>query len=162
MVRCRQNRVAKNEAGKNEAAMTETLFTPLSALLGGALIGLAAVMLMAATGRIAGISGMAGHLLPPYADNGRAGRLVFLLGLAVAPLVWAILTGRLPHQTLTAEPLVLVAGGLLTGFGSAYGRGCTSGHGVCGLARLSRLSLLAVGLFMASAAVTVLVVRHLA
>ena len=142
--------------------MVETLFTPLSALLGGALIGLAAVMLMASTGRIAGISGIVGWLLPPYADKGLAGRLVFLLGLAVAPLVWAIATGHLPQQTVTAEPLLLVAGGLLAGFGSVYGRGCTSDHGVCGLALLSRRSALAAGLFMASAAVTVFVARHLA
>ena len=142
--------------------MVETLFTPLSALLGGALIGLAAVMLMASTGRIAGISDIVGRLLPPYADKGLAGRLVFLLGLAVAPLVWAIAAGHLPQQTVTAEPLLLVAGGLLTGFGSVHGRGCTSDHGVCGLALLSRRSALAAGLFMASAAVTVFVARHLA
>lgn len=141
--------------------MTDTLFSPMAALFGGALIGLAAVMLMAATGRIAGISGIAGRLLPPYVDNGLTGRLAFLLGLAVAPLVWAAATGHLPQLTLTEEPLVLVAGGLLAGFGSVYGRGCTSGHGVCGLARLSRPSALAVGLFITSAAVTVFAVRHL-
>lgn len=142
--------------------MTETLFSPVAALLGGALIGLAAVLLMAATGRIAGISGIVGRLLPPYGDHGLTGRLAFLLGLAVAPLVWALTTGHLPQLTLTSEPLMLVAGGLLAGFGSVYGRGCTSGHGVCGLARLSKPSAVAVGLFMTSAVVTVFAVRHLA
>jgi len=141
--------------------MTETLFSPLAALLGGALIGLAAVMLMAATGRIAGISGIASRLLPPYTDAAFAGRLVFLLGLLAAPLVWAGLSGHLPQMTLTDDPLFLVAGGALAGFGATWGRGCTSGHGVCGLARLSRPSALAVMLFMGSAAMSIFVVRHL-
>lgn len=142
--------------------MVQTLFTPLSALLGGALIGLAAVMLMAACGRIAGISGIVSRLLPPYSDGELAGRLTFLAGLAAAPVIWLLVSGAAPQMNLTGDPLVLVAGGLLAGFGSAYGRGCTSGHGVCGLARLSRPSLVAVVLFMCAAAVTVFAMRHLA
>ena len=141
--------------------MTETLFTPMAALMGGALIGLAAVMLMATVGRIAGISGIASRLLPPYDDGELAGRVLFLLGLALAPLVWAALTGQAPMMTLTDSPLVLIAGGALVGFGATWGRGCTSGHGVCGLARLSRPSALAVALFMGSAALTVFVTRHM-
>ena len=140
--------------------MTETLFTPLTALIGGALIGLASVMLMATVGRIAGISGIASRLLPPYDDGELAGRVLFLLGLALAPLVWAALTGLAPLMTLTDDPLVLIAGGALVGFGATWGRGCTSGHGVCGLARLSRPSLQAVMLFMGAAALTVFVTRH--
>ena len=140
--------------------MTETLFTPLTALIGGALIGLASVMLMATVGRIAGISGIASRLLPPYEDGELAGRALFLLGLALAPLVWAALTGLAPLMTLTDDPLVLIAGGALVGFGATWGRGCTSGHGVCGLARLSRPSALAVVLFMGASALTVFVTRH--
>ena len=140
--------------------MTETLFTPLTALIGGALIGFASVMLMATVGRIAGISGIASRLLPPYDDGELAGRVLFLLGLALAPLVWAALTGLAPLMTLTDDPLVLIAGGALVGFGATWGRGCTSGHGVCGLARLSRPSLQAVMLFMGAAALTVFVTRH--
>ena len=140
--------------------MTETLFTPLTALIGGALIGLAAVMLIATVGRIAGISSIASRLLPPYDDGELAGRVLFLLGLALAPLVWAALTGLAPLMTLTDDPLVLIAGGALVGFGATWGRGCTSGHGVCGLARLSRPSLQAVMLFMGAAALTVFVTRH--
>lgn len=140
--------------------MTETLFTPLPALIGGALIGLAAVMLMASVGRIAGISGIASRLLPPYDDGELAGRVLFLLGLALAPLVWAVLTRQVPQMTLTDNPLFLAAGGALAGFGATWGRGCTSGHGVCGLAWLSRPSALAVTLFMGAAALTVFVVRH--
>ena len=140
--------------------MTETLFTPLTALIGGALIGLAAAMLMATVGRIAGISSIASRLLPPYDDGELAGRVLFLLGLALAPLVWAALTGQAPAMTLTDGPLLLTAGGALVGFGATWGRGCTSGHGVCGLARLSWPSFVAVVLFMGAAALTVFVVRH--
>lgn len=140
--------------------MTETLFTPLPALIGGILIGLAAVMLMACVGRIAGISGIASRLLPPYDDQALFGRVTFLLGLALAPLVWAAMTRQMPPMTLTDDPLFLAAGGALAGFGATWGRGCTSGHGVCGLARLSRQSGLAVALFMGAAAATVFVIRH--
>ena len=140
--------------------MTETLFTPLTALIGGALIGLAAAMLMATVGRIAGISSIASRLLPPYDDGELAGRVLFLLGLALAPLVWAALTRQVPPMSLTDAPLLLTAGGALAGFGATWGRGCTSGHGVCGLARLSWPSFVAVVRFMGTAALTVFVVRH--
>ena len=141
--------------------MTVTEFTPLASLLGGALIGAAAVMLMAAKGRIAGISGIASRLLPPYADREFAGRLAFVLGIVAAPLLVRLATGEAPLPVIEAGPAVLAAAGLLVGFGAVWGNGCTSGHGVCGLARLSPRSLAATLTFMATAIATVFVTRHL-
>jgi uncharacterized membrane protein YedE/YeeE len=141
--------------------MTATDFTPLASLLGGALIGASAVMLMATTGRIAGVSGIAVRLLPPYADGELAGRLAFILGIVVAPLVVLLATGTAPVPTIEAGPALLVLAGLLVGFGSVWGNGCTSGHGVCGLSRLSMRSLVATLTFMATAIATVLLTRHL-
>lgn len=140
--------------------MTATVFTPVAALLGGALIGAAAVALMAATGRIAGISGIAARLLPPYADAGLAGRAAFVLGIVVAPLLVALLTGSLPVPRIEATLPVLALAGLLVGFGAVWGNGCTSGHGVCGLSRLSLRSLVATAVFMATAIATVFITRH--
>ncbi len=140
--------------------MPATSFTPVASAAGGALIGLAAVLLMALKGRIAGVSGIASRLLPPYEDREFAGRLAFVAGLVAAPgLVWLV-SGRLPEQTIEAGMPVLVVGGLLVGFGSVWGNGCTSGHGVCGLSRLSVRSLVATVTFMATAALTVFIVRH--
>lgn len=140
--------------------MTE--FTPIASLIGGALIGLSAVLLMALEGRIAGISGIAARLLPPYGKGGVLSRLGFVIGLIAAPLLVAAATGAPVVQTVSSNlPLMLIAG-LLVGFGSVYGSGCTSGHGVCGLARLSPRSLVATLVFMAVAIATVFVVRHLA
>lgn len=141
--------------------MTATEFTPVASLLGGALIGAAAVMLMAANGRIAGISGIAVRLLPPYADGELAGRLAFILGIVVAPFVVLLATGTAPVPTIEASTALLVAAGLLVGFGSVWGNGCTSGHGVCGLSRISVRSLVATLTFMATAIATVFVTRHL-
>ena len=111
--------------------MTLTSFTPVASSLGGALIGAAAVMLMSVTGRIAGVSGIAARLLPPYEDREFAGRLAFVAGLVAAPLVCLIATGRLPAETIEASAAVLVLAGFLVGFGSVWGNGCTSGHCVC-------------------------------
>jgi uncharacterized protein len=138
--------------------MTE--FTPLASLAGGALIGLSAVLLMAFEGRIAGISGIAGRLLPPYEDAGFRSRLAFVIGLIAAPLAYAFATGEPVTQTVSSNVALMVAAGLLVGFGSVYGNGCTSGHGVCGLSRLSARSLVATIVFMATAFVTVFVTRH--
>jgi uncharacterized protein len=146
---------------KMDLAMTITAFTPIASLVGGALIGLSAVMLMALTGRIAGVSGIAGRLLPPYSDSEFAGRLAFIAGLVAAPVVVLIATGRLPAQTIQANAAILVLAGLLVGFGSVWGNGCTSGHGVCGLSRLSMRSLVATITFMAAGIATVFVTRHL-
>ena len=137
-----------------------TTFTPLASLLGGALIGLAAVLLMWATGRIAGVSGIAARLFPPYEDHEFAGRFAFVSGLIAAPVVARLVTGSLPEQTIAAGMPVLIVAGLLTGFGSVWGSGCTSGHGVCGLSRLSVRSLVATATFMAAGMATVFVVRH--
>jgi uncharacterized membrane protein YedE/YeeE len=141
--------------------MIATAFTPVAALLGGTLIGTAAVAMMAATGRIAGISGIAVRLLPPYGDGGFAGRLAFVLGIVVAPLVAALITGSLPIPRIEATTAVLALAGLLVGFGAVWGNGCTSGHGVCGLSRLSMRSLVATSVFMATAIATVFLTRHL-
>jgi uncharacterized protein len=141
--------------------MTITVFTPIASLIGGALIGLSAVMLMALTGRIAGVSGIAARLFPPYADNEFTGRLAFVAGLIAAPLVVLVAIGRLPAQTIQASGAILVLAGFLVGFGSVWGNGCTSGHGVCGLSRLSMRSLVATMTFMATGIATVFVLRHL-
>jgi hypothetical protein len=139
--------------------MTE--FTPLSSLVGGLLIGLAAVWLMAANGRIAGVSGILGRLLPPDRDGTAPERLAFISGLIAAPMLVVAAGGTL-QQTLSSNLALLVVAGLLVGFGSTLGSGCTSGHGVCGLSRLSRRAFAATLVFMAAGMITVYVVRHVA
>ena len=137
-------------------------FTPWASLAGGALIGLSAAMLIVLLGRVAGISGMAGALLqlPTWSSLQQWGwRLAFMLGLVAAPLVWQIFA-PLPAMQMPSNPLLIIAAGLLVGFGTRMGSGCTSGHGVCGLSRLSMRSLAATLAFMASGAATVFVVRH--
>lgn len=140
--------------------MIATPFTPMASLLGGALIGLSAVLLMWATGRIAGVSGIAARLFPPYEDREFAGRLAFVAGLVAAPILVRIVSGSLPVQTIAAGTPVLIFAGLLTGFGAVWGSGCTSGHGVCGLSRLSLRSLVATISFMSAGIATVFVMRH--
>jgi uncharacterized protein len=137
-----------------------TDFTPLASLAGGALIGLAAVMLMLFNGRIAGISGILGRSLRPPFDTAWLGRIAFVAGLLAAPLLWRALRGAWPAQSVSSDLLLIGAAGLLVGLGTAIGAGCTSGHGVCGLARLSPRSLVATGVFMAVAIATVFVMRH--
>lgn len=134
-------------------------FTPGSALIGGIVIGGSAVLLMALIGRIAGISGIIAGLLRPAA--GEAGwRIAFLIGLAGGPLLLRAVGGPVPPVEVTGVLPVLIAGGLLVGFGTTLGSGCTSGHGVCGLARLSPRSLIATLIFMAAGIATVFLVRH--
>jgi uncharacterized protein len=140
--------------------MTATSFTPIASAIGGGLIGLSAVLLMAFKGRIAGVSGIASRLLPPYEDGEFAGRLAFVAGLVAAPVLVWLATGRFPAQSIEAGMPVLVLAGLLVGFGSVWGNGCTSGHGVCGLSRLSVRSLVATAVFMATGILTVFVMRH--
>ncbi|GAB3626065.1 YeeE/YedE [Pandoraea terrae] len=134
-------------------------FTPLTAIAGGVLIGAAAVWLMLANGRIAGISGIVGGW-PTAAAGDRAWRVAFMAGLLLAPWAWR-LAAVAPDMQIDAGWGVLAAAGLLVGFGTRLGSGCTSGHGVCGLSRLSWRSLAATLCFMASGFVTVFVVRHL-
>ena len=138
--------------------MTE--FTPFASLIGGALIGCAAVLLMLANGRIAGISGIVSALLPPTSGEDYLPKLAFVVGLIAAPLLYQFVTGEAVAQTVSSNFVLMATAGLLVGFGSVFGSGCTSGHGVCGLARLSVRSLAATVSFMAVAIVTVFVARH--
>jgi uncharacterized protein len=134
-------------------------FTPVSSLLGGMLIGAAAALLMLANGRIAGVSGIAGGLLSPQA-GGRSWRALFLIGLVLGAIaVSQFGIGPLPE--IEAGWAGLVFAGLLVGFGTRLGGGCTSGHGICGLARFSPRSLAATGIFMGGGIATVFVLRHL-
>jgi uncharacterized protein len=134
-------------------------FTPGAALMGGALIGVAAVGFALLNGRIAGISGIVGGLFQPLAGD-VAWRITFIAGLLLAPLVYELLTGELPELHITATNGMLVVAGLLVGVGTRYGSGCTSGHGVCGLSRRSPRSLAATVVFMAMGFASVFVVRH--
>ncbi|UDF33634.1 UNVERIFIED_ORG: YeeE/YedE family protein [Shinella sp. XGS7] len=133
-------------------------FTPWSALAGGALIGLAAALFVLLNGRIAGISGILGGLLRPVRGD-IAWRLAFLAGLIGAPLVYGLFA-PLPQPHIEAGTGWLIAAGLLVGFGTRMGSGCTSGHGVVGLARLSPRALVATLAFMAAGFVTVYLLRH--
>jgi uncharacterized protein len=134
-------------------------FTPWSALAGGLLIGLAAALLLWFNGRIAGISGIIGLLLQPTRGE-VAWRVAFVAGLVVAPLLYALFA-TLPVPHFDAGTPALLAAGLLVGVGTRYGSGCTSGHGVCGLSRLSPRSAVATAAFMAAGFATVFVLRHL-
>lgn len=131
----------------------------LAALAGGVLIGLAAAWMVLGLGRIAGISGIIGGLLDGAADKGI--RLGFIAGLLLAPLAWWLLNGSLPAMVFQASGPLLIVAGLLVGIGTRFASGCTSGHGVCGLSRLSPRSLAATLSFMAAGFVTVYALRHL-
>jgi len=135
-----------------------THFTPWSSLAGGVLIGLAAAMLVLLNGRIAGISGIVGGLVAARRGD-TAWRVAFVLGLFAAPLVM-LLHATAPR--IEAGPGTLVVAGLLVGLGTSYGSGCTSGHGVCGISRLSPRSLVATAAFMAAGVATVYLARHFA
>lgn len=129
-------------------------FTPISASIGGALIGLSAALLMALNGRIAGISGVFSGAV--FAERGdKTWRLMFVLGLIAAPAIWTLVQGAEPPFEITSSWPLIIAGGLLVGFGTRLGSGCTSGHGVCGLSRLSPRSMASVVLFMAAGMATV-------
>lgn len=134
-------------------------FTPISALIGGALIGVSAGLLLWLNGRIAGISGIAGGLLSP--SKGEIGwRALFLVGLVGGVAIYRLAGGGLQSIDITSSIPLLLAGGLLVGLGTGIGGGCTSGHGVCGMARLSPRSIVATVVFLAVAGVTVFVTRH--
>jgi uncharacterized membrane protein YedE/YeeE len=134
-------------------------FTPISAAIGGALIGLSAVLLMLLTGRIAGISGIFGGLLG-LGTSDKAWRIAFIAGLILAPLIAGALGYATPAPQMPASWIVIVASGLLVGFGTRLGSGCTSGHGICGIARLSVRSIAATVIFMLAAIVVVAITRH--
>lgn len=134
-------------------------FTPVSGLIGGILIGLGAAVYLLLIGRIAGISGIVGGLLSPRrTDVGM--RIAFILGLFGGPFIIRFLGLSVPQIVITEAWPLLVAGGLLVGFGTRLGAGCTSGHGVCGLARVSPRSMVATALFMGAGIITVFVIRH--
>lgn len=134
-------------------------FTPWSALAGGALIGLAAAIFVLFNGRIAGISGIIGGLIKPRLHD-TSWRIAFIAGLVFAPLIWQLFAA-LPNIQIDSSTSLLIAAGLITGFGTRYGSGCTSGHGVCGISRLSPRSVVATLIFMSFGFLTVYISRHL-
>jgi uncharacterized membrane protein YedE/YeeE len=134
-------------------------FDALSALIGGALIGLASALLMLLTGRIAGISGIFGGALT-FVSGDKGWRLAFIAGLVAAPVLSGVVGYPLPMPQMPDSWIVIIVAGLLVGFGTRLGGGCTSGHGVCGIARLSRRSITATVVFMLTAMIVVTVARH--
>jgi hypothetical protein len=136
-----------------------TSFTPISAAIGGGLIGLAVALLMLLNGRIAGISGIAGDVLQFQRREWRW-QIAFLVGLVAVPLLLYAAGYELPHPAMPASWAVIAVGGLLVGFGTRLSGGCTSGHGLCGMARLSPRSITATLIFMVTAIVVVFLVRH--
>jgi uncharacterized protein len=135
-----------------------TDFTPLASFAGGLLIGLAAVLLMLSWGRIAGMTAIVGGLLPPF-DKDWAWKGAFLAGAIGLPLL-VRLAGGIIEYTVPVSTTTLIIGGLITGIGVTFGSGCTSGHGICGIARFSRRSIAATATFMAFAFLTVFILRH--
>jgi uncharacterized protein len=133
-------------------------FTPWAALAGGALIGLAAAMFILLNGRIAGISGIVGGLLNPQTGD-VTWRVMFVLGMLLAPAAW-LLAAEMPSIQIDADYPLLIIAGLLVGISTRYGAGCTSGHGVCGISRLSPRSVIATLAFMATGFLTVFIMRH--
>jgi uncharacterized membrane protein YedE/YeeE len=134
-------------------------FTPLSAAIGGALIGLASALLMLLIGRIAGIAGIFGEALLGGSD--KSWRVAFIAGLIVAPIAAMLAGVKVASPQMPDSWIVIVAAGLLVGFGTRLGGGCTSGHGVCGIARISPRSITATVIFMATAMAVVFVTRHM-
>jgi uncharacterized protein len=134
-------------------------FTPISAAIGGALIGLSVVLLMLFNGRIAGISGIFGGLISPQTSD-RGWLLAFVVGLIAAPLAAMLAGFAVPTPQMPERFVTIAVGGLLVGLGTRLGSGCTSGHGICGLARLSPRSITATGIFMVTAVVVVGLMRH--
>jgi uncharacterized membrane protein YedE/YeeE len=138
----------------------ETAFTPGASLAGGAMIGLAAVLLMALHGRILGATGILGGLLRFDDPADWRLRAALVVGMALGPLVYLLATGHSPAIDLPIPNAAVALGGLIVGIGVSYGGGCTSGHGVCGIARFSRRSMVATACFMAAAFATVFLIRH--
>ena len=134
-------------------------FTPVSAAIGGALIGLSAVLMMISTGRIAGISGIFSGLLNVRGED-RDWRIAFLAGLLLAPIIAGLIGYGMAQPVLPSNWVVIAVAGLLVGFGTRLGGGCTSGHGICGIARLSPRSIAATIVFIVMAVVTVAITRH--
>ena len=140
--------------------MIETAFTPWQSLGGGVLIGLSAVLLMLVIGRVMGATGILAGVFAPASRQDGSWRLAVLLGMLTGPAVFWLATGAMPRITVPVSMPMLLLGGFIVGVGVTYGSGCTSGHGVCGMARLSPRSIAATLTFMATTAATVFVVRH--
>jgi len=140
--------------------MIETAFTPLQSLGGGALIGLAAVLLMATMGRIMGATGILAGLIKPAGMLDWSWRAAVLAGMISGPLAVLVLSGNMPAVQVPVSTPMLIVGGFLVGIGVTFGAGCTSGHGVCGMARLSPRSIAATITFMITTGLTVYVIRH--
>ncbi len=139
----------------------ETEFTPLSSLIGGMLIGFSAVILLITNGRIAGISGIVSRILPPSIHRSELPQgLLFVGGLILAIPTWYFIDGGMPVNFVSNNYLVLSMAGLLVGFGAVFGNGCTSGHGVCGISRVSKRSIVATSVFMTTSFITVLLIKH--
>ncbi|MFK7869192.1 MAG: YeeE/YedE family protein [Roseobacter sp.] len=138
----------------------ETSFTPFQSLGGGALIGLGAVLLMLGLGRIFGATGILSGMIFFEDRDTLYWRAALVLGMVIAPGLIFSVTRFVPALTIPVSPTMIVIGGVIVGFGASLGSGCTSGHGVCGLSRLSIRSLVAVPTFMATAAITVFLIRH--
>ena len=134
-------------------------FEPISALVGGALIGLASALLMLLTGRIAGISGIFGGTIAMVGGD-RVWRIAFIAGLIIAPLISGFTGYPLPTPRMPESWTLIVIAGFVVGFGTRLGAGCTSGHGICGIARLSARSIAATIIFMGTAIVVVAIIRH--
>ena len=142
------------------ARIIETAFTPLTSAFGGALIGLSAVLLMLAIGRVMGATGVLAGIFAPSSWQDASWRIALLLGMVTGPTVYWLVAGQMPEITVPVSTPMLLIGGFIVGIGVTYGSGCTSGHGVCGMARLSPRSIAATLTFMATTAVTVYLVRH--
>ena len=138
----------------------ETVFTPFLSLGGGLLIGLGAVLLMLGLGRIFGATGILSGAVFVESWDEMSWRLALILGMILAPSLIFAVTGAMPALTVPVSPAMIIVGGVIVGLGASLGSGCTSGHGVCGLSRLSLRSLVAVPTFMATAAITVFLIRH--
>lgn len=137
-----------------------TEFTPWMSLAGGVLIGLASVMLMAFQGRIFGATGILAGFITPSSSSDWAWRALLLAGMVTGPLVYLLATGDWPAIEVPISTPMMIIGGFIVGIGVTFGSGCTSGHGVCGMARLSRRSIVATATFMLFTAITVFVIRH--
>ena len=140
--------------------MMETVFTPWQSLGGGVLIGLASVLLMLAVGRIMGATGVLAGIFAPASMADFSWRVALLAGMVTGPTVYLLATGGMPEINVPVSMPMLLIGGFIVGVGVTYGSGCTSGHGVCGMARLSPRSIAATLTFMATTAATVFVIRH--
>ena len=135
-------------------------FTPYGSLIGGVMIGLAALLLMLAHGRVMGVSGILGGIVMPSGNSDIGWRVLFVIGMLAGPFTVIHLLDRPVDIIPAASGMILPVAGFIVGLGTAIGSGCTSGHGICGLARLLPLSLVAVGAFMATGIATVFLVRH--